>query len=102
MATAIYTCMVKGITSDKYEFIGRSPEWITARRGLLKIFDDHLECGDWIIQNTEIESAALKTRRFLFLGGHILMIKTAKTVFQFGVNANPFWASGLPFPVTRD
>jgi hypothetical protein len=102
MSDLIYSCMTKAIISEGDD-IRRSLGWVTSRRGRLKVFSDRLECGDWRLPFSEIETSTLASfRSLLFIPGYILKIKTKGKIYQFGLNGGSFWKGSLPFPVTRE
>lgn len=81
------------------------PNWITSRRGSLKVFDDHFECGNWRIDYSEIKNAALYSFRsfFLRIPGYILTVDTEDRTYHFGLNGwGRFWKSELPFDAKRE
>ena len=92
--------MTKGTTAEG-ENLGRSLNWVVARRGILKVMPDALVCGDWRIPYEQIDEAELFTIRSIF-PGFLLRVRTGDTIYQFGLNWNPFWKKELPFPVTRE
>lgn len=80
------------------------PNWVTSRRASLKVFDDHLDCGDWRINYAEIEDAVLCSFRSVFLRipGYILTADTAERTYHFGLNGwGQFWKDELPFEAKR-
>lgn len=62
---------------------------------------DALVCGDWRIPYKQIDEAILYSI-WSILPGFLLRIRTGETIYQFGLNWNPFWKKELPFPVTRE
>ena len=104
MPELLHKCMSKATTAEgdqrKY-----GPNWVTARRASLKVYDDHLECGDWHIPFSEIKSAVLCSFRsfFLRIPGYILTVETADRTYHFGLNGwGSFWKKDLPFDATRE
>jgi len=104
MAELLHKCMTKATTAEgdqrKY-----GPNWITSRRASLKIFDDHLECGNWDIPYSEIQNAVLCSFRsfFLRIPGYILTIETTDKTYHFGLNGwGKFWKNDPPFTVARE
>ncbi|MFA5689976.1 MAG: hypothetical protein WC959_12710 [Kiritimatiellales bacterium] len=99
-----HVCLARAVATNEFSFLPDfSPKWAFARRGFLKIFDTYLTFGNWIIHYPDIESAKLKIRSsgdFLFQG-HILIIKTAVRVYQFGLPENKFWETKMPFDFER-
>lgn len=81
------------------------PNWVTSRRGSLKVFADRLECGDWRIDFTEIKDAVLFSFRsfFLRIPGYILTVETEDRTYHFGINGwGRFWKGDLPFDAKRE
>ena len=104
MSEPLHKCMTKATTAEgdqrKY-----GPNWITSRRGSLKVFDDRLECGDWRIEYTEIKNADLYSFRsfFLRIPGYILTVDTDDRTYHFGLNGwGRFWKNELPFEAKRE
>ena len=96
----LHRCMTKATTAEGDD-IRRSLNWVTARRGILKIFDDHLELGPWNLFYSDFDEAILFSIRQTFIPGYVLRIKTQGTIYQFGLNYSRFWKRDLPFPVER-
>ena len=104
MSELLHKCMTKATTAEgdqrKY-----GPNWVTSRRGLLKVFDDHLECGDWRIDYAEIKDAVLCSFRsfFLRIPGYILTVETDDRTYHFGLNGwGRFWKGNLPLDAKRE
>jgi hypothetical protein len=77
--------------------------WALARRAKLKLFSDHLECGNWRVEYREIDSAVLYSiRTNLIIPGYVLKIQTPKQTYHFGLYRGRFWKGELPFPVVRE
>lgn len=98
MPEALYQCMTKGIIADDVRTLG-APRWATARRGFLRVFSDHLECGDWIIPYEQIQEAQVHHGIGMIISGHLLVVRTKERTYQFGLNPNRFWRGDLPFAV---
>lgn len=97
----LHRCMTKATTAEG-DNIRRSLNWVTARRGLLKIYDDRLELGSWHLPYSDFDEAILFSIRQTFIPGYVLKIKTQGKIYQFGLNQNRFWKQqDLPFPVER-
>jgi len=98
----LYQCMTKATTA-KGDQMKYGYNWLFARRSRLKVFEDHLECGDWKIKNEEIKEATLYSiRSILFFPGFVLMIKTEEKTYHFGLNGGKYWKGELPFDVKRE
>ena len=81
------------------------PSWVTSRRAILKIFDNHLECGNWTVNYSEIRNAKLYSFRspVLRVPGYILTVETDDLTYHFGLNGwGKFWKGDLPFDVKRE
>ncbi len=99
-SSPIRSCMVKAVKGAPDDF-AYGMRWVTSQRGLLKIFQDHLKCGDWSITYSEVEEAELFKTRSGFIPCYILKIKTRSSTYQFGLNGSKFWEGELPFEVKR-
>lgn len=101
MTTLLHSCLTKGIRAagDQLKF---GPNWIFSRRARLKLYDDHLECGDWSVPYDDIEQATLSAfRAGLFVTGYVLRVVTPEQTYHFGLNAGRYWQGELPFVVER-
>lgn len=96
----IHSCMTKAIVADG-DHIMPSAHWAVSRRGILKVFSDRLECGNWSIPYSEIEEAVLHSGAGLLFPGYVLQVRTKDRTFHFGLNLGRFWRNELPFPVRR-
>ena len=102
MSSLLYRGMTKG-TIAKGDQMKFGLAWAFARRGLLKVFDDHLECGDWRIDYPTItESTLFSVRSLFFIPSFVLRIRTGEMTYHFGLNGSAFWQGELPFPVKRE
>ena len=102
MAELLHKCMTKAIIADGNQ-VKHSLDWVMSRRGILKIYSDRLECGDWVISNDEITDTVLTSiRSVFFMPGYVLRVQTQSRTYHFGLNGGSFWKSELPFPVTRE
>ena len=100
-AEPLYRCMTKGVKGAAEEF-KYGMKWITARRAFLKVYQDRIECGDWILPYSAFEEAVLFQTRSGLIPCFILKIRTSNNAFQFGLNGNKFWKGDLPFDVVRE
>lgn len=93
--------MTKGVkgAGESFEY-GLS--WVTARRAILQVYPDRIECGDWQIPYASISEAVLFETRHMFLRCYILKIRSGDATYQFGLSGGKFWAGELPFPVNRE
>lgn len=96
----LYRCMTKGVRGPAEAF-QYGLKWITARRALLKVFADRLECGDWTVPYAAFQEAELFKTRSGIIPCYILKVRTATETYQFGLNGNKYWAGNLPFEVKR-
>ncbi len=71
--------------------------WVRSRRAWFKIFDDRVECGDWVISTADITGAVLY--RAGFSGGSVLELQTEAETYQFGFNPWVRLKKHLPFEV---
>jgi hypothetical protein len=102
MTELLHKCMTKATTveGDQMKF---GPNWVTARRAILKVFPDRVECGDWIIPNERIEEATLYSiRTNFFIPGYVLRLTREEKAYHFGLNAGKYWKGELPFSVNRE
>ena len=94
--------MTKATTAEGDQ-IRFGPNWVTARRGSLKVFQNHLECGDWKIGYVEIKESVLYSVRTNFvIPGYVLKVATENKTYHFGLNYGRFWKGTLPFEVQRE
>jgi len=104
MSQPIHQCMTKGIVKEGDQ-LKHGPNWLLARRGRLKIFQDHLECGNWKIEYCGIKNATLySVWQYVIVipvPGYVLKIETEDKTYYFGLNPNKYWKNELPFPVER-
>jgi hypothetical protein len=102
MNQPIHSCMTKAVIADGDQ-LESGPQWLTSRRGRLKLFDDHLECGNWSIRYEDIREALLTSFRshILQIPGYVLAIRTDTQTYHFGLNGWRYWDGELPFPVKR-
>jgi hypothetical protein len=103
MDKPLHSCMTKVVIGDG-EQLRTGPKWITARRGLLKLYSDRLTCGDWTIAYDDIREAVLSSFRspILRIPGYVLAVRTDNDTYHFGLNGWRYWKGELPFPVTRN
>lgn len=102
MSKLLHSCMAKATTAEG-EQLQYGPNWVLARRATLKIFDDHLECGDWSVPYEQMQSATLYSiRSFLLVPSYVLQVNTTEKQYHFGLNWGAFWKEELPFKVNRE
>jgi hypothetical protein len=103
-ARLIHQCMTKGIIAEGDQ-LKHCPNWVLARRGRLKIFQDRLECGDWVVAYSDIKNATLYSVRQLIIvipfPGYVLRIETEDKTYHFGLNPSAYWKNELPFSIER-
>ncbi len=100
----LYRCFTKATisTGDQRQY---GPRWVTSRRALLRVYDDRLECGNWMIPYAGMTDAVLYSFRssFLRIPGYVLTVTTPEKTYHFGLNGwGKFWNGELPFPVRRE
>ncbi|MEM6821482.1 MAG: hypothetical protein AAF558_06030 [Verrucomicrobiota bacterium] len=102
MNKPVHKCMTKATIADGDQ-MEYGPNWVLSRRGILKVYEDRLECGDWTIPYIGISDAILySVTSTLFIPGYVLKVSTKERTYHFGLNWNPFWKGELPFPVKRE
>lgn len=71
--------------------------WATARRAWLEVYEDRVECADWIIPYDEVTQAVIYRARQWLIPVSLLRIDTARATYQFGFNpwADPVKHLGL-------
>lgn len=86
-----YKCFCKATNREDKE-PRYSHNWVDAKRAMFKVFDDRIECGNWIIPFADVESAHLYKAKQMFIPVNILQLVTKSGNYQFGFNpwANPF------------
>jgi hypothetical protein len=86
-----YQCMCKAIEREDNE-PQYSPKWITAKRAMFKVFEDHIDCGSWKINYSDIKEVTLYKTSQMFIPVNVLHIITKSGSYQFGFNpwAKPF------------
>jgi len=94
--------MTKAIIADGDQ-LETGPQWIASRRAKLRLFGDHLVCGDWKIRYDDIHEAVLASFRspILRIPGYVLSTRTDTHTYHFGLNGWRYWKGELPFPVIR-
>ena len=94
--------MTKAIIADGDQ-LKMGPQWITSRRARLRLFDDHLICGDWNVRYDDIREAVLASFRspILRIPGYVLSVRTDTHTYHFGLNGWRYWKGELPFSVNR-
>ena len=102
MSSLLHKCITKA-TAAEGDQMKYGPNWAFSRRAPLKVFDDHLECGNWNINTNEIENAVLYSIKSIFLfPGYVLKIETKEKCYHFGLNWGKFWKGELPFQIRRE
>ena len=68
-----------------------SQNWVLAKRAMFKIYGDRIECGSWLIKNTDIEKAHVYKTSQWGMPVNVLQLITNTGTYQFGFNpwANP-------------
>ncbi|WP_282608330.1 hypothetical protein [Pelagibius sp. Alg239-R121] len=86
----LYSCFCKAADGESGE-PKISWSWILARRAFFRIFDDKVQCGNWIFPFSEVTKATVyKTKQWPFTH-NILQLETPERCVQFGflIWANP-------------
>jgi hypothetical protein len=84
-----YKCLTKATRGENAN-PRASFNWVVARRGWFKIFEDRVECGNWCIPLSEVQKATLFRFRYWFMKATVIQLDTADGHYQFGFNP---WAS---------
>ena len=94
--------MTKAVIGDGDQ-LKTGPQWITSRRAILRLFEHHLECGDWTVSYGQIQEAVLSSfsSPILRIPGYVLAVRTDSKTYHFGLNGWRYWKGELPFAVTR-
>ena len=58
MGGLLHRCVTKAMRAEGGD-IRRPPGRVYRRRGLLQVYEDRLECGDWVIPYGEVGEAVL-------------------------------------------
>ena len=87
----LYKCMTKA-TDREGDGVRYSHNWVTARRGMFKVYEDGFSCGDWHFDYSEVDEAILYKTKQMFIPVNVLVVKAKERTYQFGFNpwANPF------------
>src|SRR3954454_16407518 len=101
MGEVIRKFMTKATISEGDD-LRYSPNWLVARRGILRVTTDALECGDWRIPYAEMDDAALFSVRQNLIPGYVRRVKAGGRIYKFGLTPTRFWRGELPFPVRRE
>ena len=102
MENLLHKCMTKATTAegDQMKF---GPNWVIAKRGMLKVFEDRIECGQCIIPNKEKKEATMYSIRSNFIiPEFVLKLLTEERAYHFVLNSGKFCKGELPFPVKRE
>ena len=92
-----HKCWVKA-TDREHGAPRYSASWVGARRAWFKVFDDHVECGDWMIPVTSVREAVLfEARMWFVVPVYVLEIVADRGAYQFGFNPWCRIAKHLPF-----
>jgi hypothetical protein len=102
MSTLLYRCWTKATTTEGNQ-MKYGIHWMLSRRAFLKVYDDHIQCGDWKIGYPDIKDAVLYSlHSMLFIPGYVLHVATDNKTYHFGLNWGRFWKGDLPFPVRHE
>ena len=91
MSKLLYQCLTKATNKEKGN-PRRSQNWVFSKRAFFKLFDDHIECGNWNFLISEISNCIRFRTKYLFTSVSILQFDAKGETFQFAFNpwANPF------------
>ncbi len=81
----LYSCWCKGTDKEAAE-PKASMNWAFSRRARFRVFEDHVQCGDWVIAFPDVEKATLYRTKSWLLRYQILQLDTKDRSFQFGFN----------------
>ena len=87
----LYECMCKATDKESGE-PRYSQNWVAARRATFKVFDNRVQCGDWIIPFSDVTEATVYNSKSMMMKVRMLQITTAEKTFQFGFNP---WAKPI-------
>jgi hypothetical protein len=91
-AEPVYRCFTKAI-----EAAGppkRGANWAAARRAWFRVYDDRIECGDWLVRFADVQSATAWRTRSLMVPCTVLELVTDERTLQFAFNP---WARPLEY-----
>jgi hypothetical protein len=77
--------MTKGTKREASE-PRHSQNWVLARRGSFRIYDEKIVCGDWIIPFKDIKKLTIYKTKQLFMNVTVLHFATENGNYQFGFN----------------
>ncbi len=101
MSKPRYRCWTKATNKE----VGEprfSHHWATSRRAWFKVFDDRVECGDWVLPVSSITQAVVFKSRYWFVPASVLRLRTSAATYQFGFNPWCRVGSYLPFEFTTE
>lgn len=101
MTAPLYRAWTKG-TDQEPGAPRYSANWATARRAWFRVYDDRVECGDWVIPASAVQDAVLYESRQWFMPVSVLAVTTAARTWQFGFNPWARVAEHLPFAFRRE
>ena len=100
MSNLIYKCWTKA-TNKESGPPRRSQNWALSRRAWFHIYDDRIECGDWVLPFDRITNAKVYITKQTLISVSVLQLEVSGQVYQFGFNP---WArpiSKLPLEITQ-
>ncbi|HXV63220.1 MAG TPA: hypothetical protein VEK15_21150 [Vicinamibacteria bacterium] len=101
MDNVVYRAWTKGIRDGAHK-PRYGMEWLSARRGWFKVFDDRIECGNWSIPYSSIQEAVLFKSRQVLIPVSVLRLATPESTYQFGFNPWVQVEGHLPFQVRNE
>ena len=101
MSKPRYRCWTKA--TNKEDGMPRySHHWLTSRRAWFKVFDDRVECGDWVFPVSSVREAVVFKSKQWFVPVSVLHLRTETATYQFGFNPWCRVESYLPFEVKTE
>lgn len=102
MKQPLHSCSAKVVIADGDQ-LEAGLNWMLAHRAVLSLYDDHLKCADWQVGYGDIRRAEMVMFKtpILRMPAYVLSVRTDANVYHFGLRAEPYWDTSLPFPVTR-
>lgn len=85
MPEPLYKCWVKA--TDKEGGTPRySQNWAAAKRAFFRVYDDRMECGNWLFKFDQIQNPVIYRTKQLFIPVSVLKIEFEERTYQFGFN----------------
>ena len=100
MSNLLYQCWTKA-TNKESGLPRRSQNWALSKRAWFKIFDDRIECVDWILKFDRVTNAKVYKTKQMMIPASVLELEVSGQIYPFGFNP---WArpiSNLPLDITQ-